>query len=76
MEFIEANHIEWCDMWQQLAQDAINNNDPICLHMGACWEYMGSTENHHHFRHLKHPSTNKKEFIYLERRKKTLAWAS
>lgn len=75
MEFIEANHSEWCDMWEDLGLDPINQGDPICLFMGACWEYMGSNADYHHFRHLKHPQSGSKEFIYIERKKMRLAWA-
>ncbi len=75
MEFIEASHDEWCKMWEGLAQHPINKGDPICLCMGACWEYMGSTEDHHHFRHLKHPATCSKEFAYIERSTTRFDWA-
>ena len=75
MEFLEAKHTEWCEMWEDLSSDFRNNGDPICLHMGACWEYMGSTKDHHHFRHLKHPASERREFAYIERRHTRLAWA-
>lgn len=76
MEFIEAKHPEWSDMWEDLALLARNAGDPIGLNDGACWEYMGSSDNHHHFRHLKHPATGAKEFAYIERRRVHVAWAS
>lgn len=76
MEFIEASHSEFCEMWESLGQDLRNNGDPICICMGASWEYMGSTPDHHHFRHLKHPATGGREFAYIERSKARLAWAS
>ncbi len=75
MEFLEAKHTEWCDMWEALSEHNLNSGDPICLFMGACWEYMGSTEDHHHFRHLKHPKTGQKEFAYIERSITRLSWA-
>ncbi len=75
MEFLEAKHTEWCEMWEELSGHYLNDGDPICLCMGACWEYMGSTEDHHIFRHLKHPKTTQKEFAYIERIKTRLSWA-
>ncbi len=75
MEFIEASHREWCEMWEELGQHFLNQGDPICLFRGQCWEYMGSNGDHHHFRHLQHPATGEKEFIYIERSKTRLAWA-
>ena len=80
VEFIEANNPEWCDMWEELSQYKMNKGDPICLFMGTCWEYMGSSADHHHFRHLNHPASGKSEFAYVERRQRTttarLNWAS
>ncbi|MFL0809668.1 MAG: 4-diphosphocytidyl-2C-methyl-D-erythritol kinase [Agarilytica sp.] len=75
MEFLEASNSEWCDMWEALGEHGLNKGDPICLFMGACWEYMGSTEDHHIFRHLKHPATGAQEFAYIERTKMHLSWA-
>ncbi len=75
MVFLEAKHVEWCEMWEDLAADMLNKGDPICLFEGACWEYMGSTGDHHHFMHLMHPSSGKKEFAYIERRQTRLSWA-
>lgn len=77
MEFIEAKDPEWMQMWEQLAQEALNKGDPICAFLGRSWEYMGSTDDHHHLRHLLHPGTGKTEYMYLERRKAAaIAWAS
>lgn len=75
MEFLEANNPEWCDMWEVLALERINHGDPLCLFMGKCWEYMGSTEDHHHLCHPCHPATGKMEFAYIERRRAALEWA-
>ena len=75
MEFLEAKNPEWCDMWGELAEIKFNKGDPICEFRGRCWEYMGSTQDHHHLRHLLHPSTGKAEFIYIERRRAAIAWA-
>ncbi|WP_018015164.1 hypothetical protein [Teredinibacter turnerae] len=75
MEFLEANHPEWMQMWQALANYPINQGDPICLFEGHCWEYMGSSADHHHFHHRGHPKTGHGEFAYIERRCAGVGWA-
>lgn len=68
MEFLEACHPEWEQMWVELAEMPINSGDAICLSQGKGWEYMGSTVDHHHLRHANHPKTSRCEFAYIERR--------
>lgn len=75
MEFLEADHREWMKMWEELYNYPLNEGDGICLFLGNCWEYMGSTYDHHHFRHRLHPRTGKQEFVYIERRRPALSWA-
>jgi len=67
MEYLDINHSEWQKMWDELANYRINGQDPLCMNQNHCWEYMGSTRDHHHFRHAKHPKTQKVEYIYIER---------
>lgn len=67
MEYLDSTHPEWHAMWQELATHAINNGDPLCQYQGLGWEYMGSTDNHHNFRHPKHPVSGRVEHIYIER---------
>lgn len=74
MEFLDANNPEWSDMWEELSSYTINHGDPMCLNHNACWEYMGSTKDHHHLRHNKHPKTQQVEFIYIERRRSLVGW--
>ena len=74
MEFIDASHEEWLDMWSELADYPMNNGDSQCPHMGGKWEYMGSTSDHHHFRHPKHPASGEVEYAYMERRRSALGW--
>ncbi len=76
MEFIEAKNPEWLDMWSELSAHPLNNGDPICLFKERAWEYMGSTQDHHHLRHRLHPKTQTEEFVYIERRRSCLpqAW--
>ncbi len=75
MEYLDINHPEWQKMWEDMGSYTINNGDPLCINDGICWEYMGSTLDHHHFRHAAHPLTNKIEFIYIERAGAALRWA-
>lgn len=75
MDFLEAKDPEWLEMWEMLALEPINEGDPICLFVGQCWEYMGSTNDHHHFCHPKHPRTGEKQFAYIERRRAAISWA-
>jgi hypothetical protein len=75
MEYLDINHPEWQKMWDQLASYTVNNGDPLCVYEGHCWEYMGSTLDHHHLRHANHPLTLKAEYIYIERARASLGWA-
>ena len=75
MEYLDPGHVEWPEMWEQLANQAINSGDQLCIYSGHCWEYMGSTSDHHNFRHEKHPKTKKTEYIYLERCRAAVGWA-
>ncbi|MBU2984314.1 4-diphosphocytidyl-2C-methyl-D-erythritol kinase [Saccharophagus degradans] len=75
MEFLEADHPEWQEMWEHLALHPLNNGDPICRSHNTAWEYMGSTQDHHHLRHAIHPATGKIEYVYIERRRAGVAWA-
>lgn len=74
MEFVDAKDPEWSDMWEELATYELNDGDPICVNNQECWEYMGSTRDHHHLRHGLHPKTEKIEFIYIERKKSLVNW--
>lgn len=75
MEYLDINHPEWQKMWDELASCHLNGGDPLCIHGNHCWEYMGSTTDHHHLRHASHPVTNKTEYMYIERAGAALRWA-
>jgi len=75
MEYLTITHPEWQPMWDQLAADRLNGGDPVCALAGQGWEYMGSTQDHHHFRHPCHPVTEKAEYFYLERAGVAFSWA-
>ena len=76
MEFLEADHEEWSDMWEELANYPLNEGDPICQIACHTWEYMGTDTNQHHFRHPLHPRTGKVEYVWVERRRAAVSWAS
>jgi len=67
MVFLDKDHKEWGSMWRELAQYPLNDGDSVCLHQGAKWEYMGSSLDHHNFRHSKHPLSGAIEHVYVER---------
>ncbi len=74
MEYLNMTDPEWETMWDQLANERLNQGDPICEFSGQAWEYMGSTQDHHHFRHACHPATEKVEYLYIERAGIAFAW--
>jgi len=76
VEYIDTSDAEWDDMWSQLASDSLNDGDQLCIHQGQSWEYMGSTEDHHHLRHANHPRTEQTEYMYIERCRASISWAS
>jgi len=75
MQYIDNNHPDWTDMWQQLGADNMNDGDQLCINQSQCWEYIGSTQDHHHFRHSCHPRTGSAVYIYIERARAVAGWA-
>lgn len=74
MEYVDSGNNEWDQMWIALSQYPINDGDPLCINVGHSWEYMGSTLDHHHFRHECHPKTESTEYIYIERCRAAIGW--
>lgn len=75
MEYLDTSHPEWGRMWDELASYKLNGGDHLCINGSVCWEYMGSTGDHHHLRHACHPVTGKAEYIYIERARAAVGWA-
>lgn len=75
MEYLDISHPEWGRMWDELASYQLNGGDHLCINGPHCWEYMGSTADHHHLRHACHPYTGKTEYIYIERARAAVGWA-
>jgi len=75
MEYLDISHPEWGRMWDELAAYPLNGGDYLCIQDTHCWEYMGSTSDHHHLRHACHPHTGKTEYVYIERVRAAVGWA-
>ncbi|WP_302723201.1 4-diphosphocytidyl-2C-methyl-D-erythritol kinase [Gilvimarinus gilvus] len=75
MEYLDVSHPEWAKMWDELAGYRLNDGDHLCINEGFCWEYMGSTMDHHHLKHILHPATGKTEYMYIERARAAVGWA-
>lgn len=60
---VDRNTEQWRSIWQGLSLLDINAGDMVCENdeTGDCWQYMGSDDEGHHFRHRKHPGTMKRE---------------
>ena len=74
MEYLDVSHPEWDRIWEELAQFPLNDGDRLCVNAGYCWEYMGSSADHHHLRHPHHPASGKAEYIYIERARAAVGW--
>lgn len=64
---VEKGCAEWELMWSELASKEINGGDSECLHpeFFEVWQYMGSRDGVHSFRHRMHPVTGKREDIKI-----------
>lgn len=68
---VQNNPEEWHWMWSELALHALNSGDTQCIHpdTGEIWQYMGTSDDFHTFRHRNHPVTGKREYIHIPLRK-------
>jgi len=68
--FIEPSDPRWDPMWQDLGDNPINAglSNPRkafnCM-SGECWQYMGTINGMHQFRHRCHPSTKRREYVNI-----------
>lgn len=63
---IKEDSPEWNEMWEQLAKHPLNadNPDPYsCTYVHETWQYMGTSNGEHTFRHRIHPITKKREYL-------------
>lgn len=55
MKEIKPGSDEWEEMWNALGSHALNSGDKECLHHDQVWQYVGTVNGRHHFRHKNHP---------------------
>ena len=69
--FVERDSEEWNAMWRALASKPLNAGlaDPVCAldeSTGERWQYMGTYDGWHEFRHRQHPRTQQREYLKIE----------
>ena len=69
--FVDRNSEEWASMWRALAASPINAGlkDPVSALQPDCgevWQYMGTTNATHEFRHRWHPVTQCREYLRID----------
>ena len=59
--------VEWETAWQELAMHELNAGDPVCNNVdtGDSWQYMGTANKNHSFRHRSHPSDGMRKYIKI-----------
>lgn len=67
IEEVQRDSDEWNRMWTELASKNINTGDTECVHPETLesWQYMGTKNGAHSFRHRHHPATGKKEYLEI-----------
>jgi hypothetical protein len=63
IEFISSEEPEWNAMWERL-KTATGDKDYMAENeaSGEVWQYMGTYDGYHEFRHRHHPKTDKREY--------------
>jgi hypothetical protein len=71
--FIERDSAEWTRMWAVLASYQFGRwrGDMACRNedSGEVWQYMGTIDGMHEFRHRDHPVTGCREYVNVPERK-------
>ncbi|WP_071603880.1 hypothetical protein [Dickeya sp. NCPPB 3274] len=69
-DYVEPGSIEWETMWKELSLFEINAGDTECedKDTGERWQYMGTKDDVHVFRHRFHPRTKNREHIKIKRK--------
>lgn len=67
IEEVQRDSDEWNRMWAELASKNINSGDADCVHPETLesWQYMGTKNGVHSFRHRHHPATGKREYLEI-----------
>jgi hypothetical protein len=66
---VDVDSLEWKAIWLTLALHPLNSGciDPFsCKNDGEVWQYMGTDNDEHVFRHRFHPKTGKREYLKLK----------
>lgn len=68
VDYIARGSQEWHYAWEQLAAYEVNRGlaDPGEARNHDChevWQYMGTVDGFHEFRHRCHPTTGRREYV-------------
>ena len=67
--FYEPMSPEWDEAWRGL-HERFGSVDEICPCCGEAWQYMGTVDGHHEFRHRHHPETGERMYHKVQEVKK------
>lgn len=59
--FVEPGSDEWRALWHALGIRTGGDVEEKCPDTGEVWQYMGTFDGRHQFRHRHHPRTKKRE---------------
>ena len=68
MSFLGRHTAEWDHAWVSLGAHLLNKgiDDPCASYnQGETWQYMGTVNRCHEFRHRMHPTTGNREVVRL-----------
>ena len=69
LTFVDRGSDEWLRMWSKLAAMQFGewrgDTRCECPETGETWQYMGTLDGVHEFRHRNHPLTGTREHCYL-----------
>lgn len=68
MVIVKRDSEEWDRMWKELASLPINGGDSVCTHPEIFeeWQYMGTVDGKHSFRHRCHPVTSTRMYHHVD----------
>ena len=68
MQHLIPDTQEWATAWALLAEHPLNSGLPdsrTAANSDEVWEYMGTADGKHTFRHRCHPTTSKREYLHF-----------
>lgn len=63
---MERDSPEWVRVWGLLARHTLGQGDTYCQDTGERWQYMGTWDGWHEFRHRHHPKTGRREVVFFQ----------